>query len=78
MNTLFKIMLAGGIGALLWVLFIRAEERELDQYAGGPATAKAIPNAKLLIIPGMGHSLPIETWPQVVEAITEHAVDAAA
>ena len=42
MNTLFKIMLAGGIGALLWVLFIRAEERELDQYAGGPATDEVV------------------------------------
>jgi pimeloyl-ACP methyl ester carboxylesterase len=59
-------------------LVIHGDADPLVPVAGGQATAKAIPNANLLIIPGMGHSLPIETWPQVVEAIAEHAVDAAA
>ncbi len=40
---------------------------------GGKDTAEAIPDSKLLIIDGMGHSLPPETWPQIVEAITENA-----
>ena len=57
-------------------LVIHGDADPLVPVAGGYATAKAIPNAKLLIIPGMGHSLPIETWPQIVEAIAEHAVDA--
>jgi pimeloyl-ACP methyl ester carboxylesterase len=59
-------------------LVIHGDADPLVPVAGGYATAKAIPNAKLLIIKGMGHSLPLETWPQIVSAITEHAVDAAA
>jgi len=40
----------------------------------GEKQVESIPNAKLLIIEGMGHSLPIEAWPQIVEAIAGHAV----
>ncbi|MFW9878508.1 MAG: alpha/beta fold hydrolase [Candidatus Thorarchaeota archaeon] len=40
---------------------------------GGKDTAKAIPGAELLIIEGMGHSLPPEIWPQLLKAITENA-----
>lgn len=54
-------------------LVIHGDADPLVPVAAGYATAKAIPNAKLLIIPGMGHSLPIETWPQIVEVIAEHA-----
>jgi pimeloyl-ACP methyl ester carboxylesterase len=32
-----------------------------------------IPNAKLILIDGLGHALPPETWPLVVAAIVEHA-----
>jgi len=35
----------------------------------GKATAAAVPGAKLLIIKGMGHSLPMEAWPQIIDAI---------
>lgn len=55
-------------------LVIHGDADPLVPVVAGYATAKAIPNAKLLIIPGMGHSLPLETWPQIVEAIAEHAV----
>ena len=37
------------------------------------ATAKAIPGAKLLVIKGMGHALPISMWPQIIDAIAGHA-----
>jgi len=40
----------------------------------GRATARAIPGAKLLIIEGMGHELPAAAWPQIIEAIAQHAV----
>jgi len=40
---------------------------------GGHATATAIPGAKLLIVEGMGHALPIPMWPQIIEAIAGHA-----
>ena len=41
--------------------------------SGGIATAKAIPGAKLLMFPDMGHDLPENRWQEVVEAITANA-----
>ena len=41
---------------------------------GGIDTAQAIPGAQLMIIEGMGHDLPPVIWPQVIEAISKHAV----
>jgi pimeloyl-ACP methyl ester carboxylesterase len=40
---------------------------------GGIATAKAIPGAELVTIPGMGHDMPRELWPVFVEAIARNA-----
>jgi pimeloyl-ACP methyl ester carboxylesterase len=40
---------------------------------GGIATAKAIPGAELVTIPGMGHDMPRELWPTFVEAIAGNA-----
>jgi pimeloyl-ACP methyl ester carboxylesterase len=37
--------------------------------AGGRATARAIPNARLKLIDGMGHDLPRQLWPVFVEEI---------
>jgi pimeloyl-ACP methyl ester carboxylesterase len=45
---------------------------------GGKDTAASIPGAKLLMIEGMGHALPIPTWPQIIDAIDKHAHGAAA
>jgi len=39
----------------------------------GVATAKAIPNAELITIPGMGHDMPRELWPTFAEAIVRNA-----
>jgi pimeloyl-ACP methyl ester carboxylesterase len=44
----------------------------------GRDTAASIPGAKLLMVEGMGHALPIPMWPQVIEAIDRHAHGAAA
>jgi pimeloyl-ACP methyl ester carboxylesterase len=41
--------------------------------SGGEATAKAIPGAELIMIEGMGHELPPETWPRVVDAVVANA-----
>jgi pimeloyl-ACP methyl ester carboxylesterase len=46
--------------------------------AAGKDTAASIPGAKLLMIEGMGHALPIPMWPQVIDAIARHAQGAAA
>ncbi|MFX1292459.1 MAG: alpha/beta fold hydrolase [Promethearchaeota archaeon] len=40
---------------------------------GGKDTAESIPGAELVIIDGMGHSLPPETWPTIVNAIRKNA-----
>jgi len=40
---------------------------------GGKETAASIPGSELIIIEGMGHSLPPETWPQIVAAIAKNA-----
>jgi pimeloyl-ACP methyl ester carboxylesterase len=45
---------------------------------GGKDTAASIPGAKLLMIEGMGHALPIPMWPEIIDAIDKHAHGAAA
>jgi pimeloyl-ACP methyl ester carboxylesterase len=45
---------------------------------GGKDTAASIPGAKLLMIEGMGHALPIPMWGQVIDAIDKHAHAASA
>jgi pimeloyl-ACP methyl ester carboxylesterase len=44
--------------------------------AGGRATAKAIPGARLKLIDGMGHDLPRELWPTFVDEIAAAAARA--
>jgi pimeloyl-ACP methyl ester carboxylesterase len=56
---------------------IHGRDDPLVPFRGGRATAEAIPDAKLIAIPGMGHDLPREIWPQVVDAIAETAGRAA-
>ncbi|MGY4161760.1 MULTISPECIES: alpha/beta fold hydrolase [unclassified Bradyrhizobium] len=45
---------------------------------GGRDTAASIPGARLLMIEGMGHALPIPMWPEIIDAIDKHAHGAAA
>jgi pimeloyl-ACP methyl ester carboxylesterase len=49
---------------------------ELDQVigsSGGEATAAAIPGARLLRVPGLGHELPPGFWPALADALVETA-----
>jgi pimeloyl-ACP methyl ester carboxylesterase len=46
--------------------------------AGGKDTAASIPGAKLLMIEGMGHAIPIPMWPEIIDAIDKHAHGASA
>jgi pimeloyl-ACP methyl ester carboxylesterase len=50
----------------------------LVPFRAGRATAAAIPDARLIAIAGMGHDLPREVWPQLIDAIVETAGRAAA
>lgn len=54
-------------------LVIHGDCDPLVPLACGQATAAAIPGARLLVLPGMGHELPASLWPQLFTAITEHA-----
>ncbi|HKS20268.1 MAG TPA: alpha/beta hydrolase [Bradyrhizobium sp.] len=45
---------------------------------GGKDTAASIPGAKLVMIDGMGHALPIPMWPEIIDAIDKHAHGAVA
>jgi pimeloyl-ACP methyl ester carboxylesterase len=45
----------------------------LVDVSGGKATAAAIPGARLELIEGMGHDLPRQVWPRLVELIVETA-----
>ena len=46
---------------------------KLVRPSGGKATARAIPGARLMKIEGMGHDLPRGVWPQIIDAVSEHA-----
>jgi pimeloyl-ACP methyl ester carboxylesterase len=45
---------------------------------GGKDTAASIPGAKLLMIEGMGHAIPIPMWPEIIDAIDKFAHGATA
>ncbi len=50
-------------------LVIHGLSDSLVSYSGGIATAKAIPGARLLMFPDMGHDLPRSLWPEMIDAI---------
>lgn len=54
-------------------LVIHGTEDLMVNPSGAHATVSAIPGAQLMMVRGMGHDLPDEAWPRLVEAIAEHA-----
>jgi pimeloyl-ACP methyl ester carboxylesterase len=57
-------------------LVIHGKDDRLIAPSGGKATAKAIKNARLLLLDDMGHDLPRRVWPKIIGAIAEHATRA--
>jgi pimeloyl-ACP methyl ester carboxylesterase len=55
-------------------LVIHGEVDPLIDSSGGRATAAAIPDAQLWVIPGMGHDLPPELFAPVAERIAAHCL----
>ena len=55
-------------------LVIHGDIDPLVPLACGLDTAESVPGAKLLVVEGMGHALPISKWPQIIDAIVAHAV----
>ncbi len=53
-------------------LVIHGSDDPLMPPDGGKDTAEAIPGAELLVVKGMGHSLPPQVWSQVIDAITKN------
>ena len=53
-------------------LVIHGDGDPLVPVEGGKDTAKSIPEAKLVIIEGMGHSFPTEVVPQILQEILQH------
>lgn len=58
-------------------LVIHGEGDPLVPVEGGRDTAAHVPGARLRIIPGMGHDLPLALVDEIADAIAEHAYAAA-
>jgi pimeloyl-ACP methyl ester carboxylesterase len=65
-------------GVRVPTLVIHGEDDPLIDVSGGEATARAIPGAQLILIPGMGHDLPLPLWPKLADAIVENCARAGA
>ena len=55
---------------------IHGREDPMVPLGAGRATARAIPGAELVEIPGMGHDLPPDVWGPVIEAVARNAARA--
>lgn len=51
-------------------LVIHGEADRMITIDGGRAIAAAVPNARLVTYPGMGHDLPRQLWPSIIDEIT--------
>ncbi|WP_067537341.1 alpha/beta fold hydrolase [Nocardia crassostreae] len=54
-------------------LVIHGTDDPIIDVSGGRATAAAIPGAELVVVDGLGHSLPRELWPEFADRIGELA-----
>jgi pimeloyl-ACP methyl ester carboxylesterase len=57
-------------------LIVHGIDDPVIRVEGGKDTHEAIPGSKLIIIDGMGHSLPRETWVQITDEIKSNAAKA--
>jgi len=57
-------------GVRVPTLIIHGDQDPLMRPKGGRATAAAIPGARLVVYPGMGHDLPRELWPSMLDEIS--------
>jgi pimeloyl-ACP methyl ester carboxylesterase len=55
-------------------LVIHGQADPLIPVAGGRSTARAIPGARLRVIPGMGHDLAEGLWRRLVDEVARHAL----
>jgi pimeloyl-ACP methyl ester carboxylesterase len=64
---------AGLRGLRVPALVVHGRADPLVHVSGGRATARAVPGAELVLVPGMGHDLPREVWPLLVDGIDRTA-----
>ncbi len=57
-------------------LVIHGDQDPLVSVEGGRETARLIPEAKLMIVKGMGHDMPRGAWPEIIDAIDAHTKQA--
>jgi pimeloyl-ACP methyl ester carboxylesterase len=50
-------------------LVIHGDSDPLVPLAAGVDTANHIPGAKMVVVQGMGHALPMRVWPQIIDGI---------
>ena len=62
-------------GLTVPTLVIHGTADTLVQPSGGERTAEVIPDAKLLVVEGMGHDLAPPLWPQIIDAVAAHAAE---
>lgn len=55
-------------------LVIHGEHDPLVPVEAGRATAAAIPGSRLVVLPGLGHSLPEGAWPLLTDEIAGHVL----
>jgi len=55
-------------------LVIHGDVDPLVPLACGQDVAQTVPGARLVVVAGMGHALPISMWPRIIDAIAAHAV----
>lgn len=55
-------------------LVIHGDEDPVFPIECGRDIAVSVPGAKMLVMEGVGHALPKAIWPEIVEAIANHAV----
>jgi pimeloyl-ACP methyl ester carboxylesterase len=60
-------------GVTVPTVVIHGADDPLIHVSGGEATARAIPNARLQLIAGMGHDMPEGLFGTLIDAITENA-----
>jgi pimeloyl-ACP methyl ester carboxylesterase len=54
-------------------LVVHGADDPLIRVEGGEATAAAVPGSTLLVLPGMGHDMPLALLPQIVDAMVANA-----
>jgi pimeloyl-ACP methyl ester carboxylesterase len=61
------------VGIQVPTVVIHGDRDPMVHPTGGTATARAIPGARLETITGMGHDLPREAWPRIIDLIDPNA-----